>query len=42
MFALAEILGKTVCELQEITISEWNHWLSYFEIKREKEKKYRR
>ena len=33
MFTLAEHLGKTVSEIEQITVSEWNHWIAYLNIK---------
>lgn len=37
IFALAELLHKTVQELEQITIDEWYHWLAYFKIKKTRE-----
>jgi|TARA_R110000803_G_scaffold79171_2_gene144702 hypothetical protein len=34
-FALAEKLGKTHKEIQEITIHEFQHWIAYYEISEE-------
>jgi hypothetical protein len=36
MFALAEALGKTAAEIEQITIEEWYHWLAYLKLKHEK------
>ena len=38
-FFVAEQLGKTMEELNNISISEFNHWLAYFKIQNEKLKK---
>ena len=38
MFALAEILGKSAAEIEELTISEWHHWLAYFKLKEQRMK----
>jgi len=35
MFALAEHLGKTISEIQGLTIDEWHHWLAYFKLKKQ-------
>jgi len=35
-YALAEKLHKTLEELQEITIQEYQGWIAYLEIKQEK------
>lgn len=37
-YALAEKLHKTLEELQEITIQEYQGWMAYLEIKQEKMK----
>jgi|TARA_R100000951_G_scaffold115592_1_gene124185 hypothetical protein len=37
-YALAENLHKTLEELQEITIQEYQGWIAYLEIKQEKMK----
>lgn len=37
IFALAEALHKTAAEIEQITVDEWNYWLSYFKIKRQQE-----
>jgi len=38
MFTLAEHLGKTIYELEQITVSEWNHWIAYLNIKHDKQR----
>jgi hypothetical protein len=38
MFALAEHLGKTAAEIEQITVEEWHHWLAYLKVKQEKSK----
>jgi len=35
-FAIAEKLGKTHEELQQITIHEYQNWIAYFEISEER------
>jgi hypothetical protein len=35
-YALAEKLGKTLQEIQEITIHEFQGWIAYLEIAEEK------
>jgi len=35
---LAELLGKTIGEIEQISLSEYNEWVAYFAIKSEKEK----
>lgn len=37
MFALAEVLHKTVAEVEQITIDEWHYWLAYFKLKKSRE-----
>jgi hypothetical protein len=39
MFALAEHLSRTVAEIEQMTFSEWNHWIAYLFLKQEKEKR---
>jgi hypothetical protein len=36
-YALAEKLGKTLQEIQEITIQEYQGWVAYLEIAKEKQ-----
>jgi ribosome-interacting GTPase 1 len=33
MFALAERLGKTVAEVCDMTVSEFNGWMAYARVK---------
>jgi hypothetical protein len=35
-YALAEKLGKTLAEIESITVEEFQGWLAYLEIKEEK------
>lgn len=42
MFVLVEHLHKTVAEIEQITIDEWHYWLSYFKIKKERQKSLKR
>ncbi len=39
LIALADRLGKTIEEIEEISISEMNEWLAYFNIKDEMSKR---
>jgi len=32
---LAELLGKTIGEIEQISLSEYNEWVAYFKIKSE-------
>jgi hypothetical protein len=36
-YALAEKLGKTLQEIQEISIQEYQGWVAYLEIAQEKQ-----
>lgn len=33
MYRLAELLGKTVAEIGDMTVSEFNGWMAYVTIK---------
>lgn len=35
--ALADRWGKTIAEIEGITVSEYNEWIAYFEIIAERE-----
>jgi len=35
MYRLADRLHKTVSEVENLSIEEWNGWLAYFTIKEE-------
>jgi hypothetical protein len=37
--ALAELLHKTIEEIEDISVSEYNEWIAYFNIKQEREEK---
>jgi len=37
-YALAEKLGKTLNELQEISVQEYQGWIAYLELAEEKRK----
>jgi len=37
-YALAEKLGKTHKEIQEISVQEYQRWIAYFEISEERKK----
>jgi len=32
---LAELLGKTIDEIEQISLSEYNEWIAFFRIKAE-------
>jgi len=36
--ALAELLHKTIEEIEDISVSEYNEWIAYFNVKQEQEK----
>jgi hypothetical protein len=38
LIGLAARLGKTIAEIEEISISEYNEWIAYFMILEEREK----
>lgn len=38
LIALADRLGKTIAEIEEITLGEYNEWVAYFTILEEREK----
>lgn len=38
LLALADRLGKTIAEIEEITLNEYNEWVAYFTIVEELEK----
>ena len=35
-FFVAEQLGKTIEEINDISVSEFDHWIAYFKIQNEK------
>lgn len=37
MYKLADRLQKTVAEIGELTVEEWNGWMAYFTLKEEEE-----
>jgi len=37
-YALAEKLGKTLKEIQEISIQEYQGWVAYFELVEERQR----
>ena len=39
LVALAELLHKTIEEIEQISVSEYNEWIAYFNIKQEREEK---
>jgi hypothetical protein len=39
VIALADRLGKTIEEIEQISLSEMNEWLAYFEVCDERAKK---
>ncbi len=32
LISLAELLGKTIAEIEDITLNEYNEWVAYFKI----------
>jgi hypothetical protein len=34
---LAERLGKTIAEIEEISLDEYNEWVAYFNLMKERE-----
>ena len=34
--ALASHLGTTIAEIEEITLNEYNEWVAYFNLERER------
>lgn len=38
MIALADRLGKTIAEIEEITLDEFNLWVAYFQLEEERSK----
>jgi hypothetical protein len=38
LITLADRLGKTIAEIEEISIDELNEWLCYFKIEAERSK----
>jgi hypothetical protein len=38
LVALADRLGKTIAEIEEISVTEYNEWVAYFMILEEREK----
>jgi hypothetical protein len=36
---LADRLGKTISEIEEISIDEYNEWVAYFKLDAERQKK---
>ena len=38
MIVLAEKLGKTIAEIEKMTVNEYNEWVAYFNIAGEKVK----
>lgn len=34
---LAEHLHKTITEIEQMTVDEWNYWLAYFKIKKDRQ-----
>jgi len=37
LISLAELLGKTIAEIEEISLCEYHEWIAYFEVKRSKD-----
>jgi hypothetical protein len=38
-FFVAEQLGKTMAEMENMSMSEFSYWIAYFKIQNEKHKK---
>jgi len=36
---LADRLGKTIAEIEEISIEEYNEWAAYFKVQEERQKR---
>jgi hypothetical protein len=39
LITLADRLGKTIAEIEEITVEELNEWLAWFKVSEERRKK---
>lgn len=39
MIALADRLGRTIAEIENISLDEYNEWVAYFMVLEEREKK---
>ena len=42
IFSLAEVLHKTVSEILQMSVTEFNMWIAYFELKREEQDRQQR
>jgi len=42
MFELAERLGQPLSTILEMTVSEFNHWMTFYRVKAERQKEYER
>ena len=38
LVALADRLGKTIAEIEEISVTEYNEWVAYFALIEERDK----
>jgi hypothetical protein len=38
LVSLADRLGKTISEIEEITLSEYNEWIAYFGLIEERQR----
>ena len=34
IFFIAETLGKSMTEIKDMTLAEYNHWMNYFDLKK--------
>ena len=39
---MADRLGKTIAEIEEISLDEYNEWVAYFEVLKEREENERK
>jgi hypothetical protein len=42
LVALADRLGKTISEIEEISLDEYNEWVAYFAVIKEREENERK
>ena len=42
IFSLAEVLHKTASEILQMSVTEFNMWIAYFELKREEQERQQR
>jgi hypothetical protein len=39
LITLADRLGKTISEIEEVSIDEINEWVAYFKVEKERDKR---